>query len=63
MYRIHYYCPREAPFWQEYKEGLFFKTPAVFSDLQRAIQVCDSLVWRYHGARVIDPSGRVAYSI
>lgn len=63
MYRLLYYCPREAPYWQEYKEGILFKTPVLFNDLQSAIRKCDSLMWKYHSARVIDPSGQVVYSI
>lgn len=63
MFRIQYYCPREAPFWQDLTEGLIFKTPVQFPTLEAAIPRCSSLVWQYHSARVIDPYGRVAYQV
>jgi len=63
VYRIHYYCPREAPFWQVLTEGLIFKTPAVFGDFQSAVNKCDSLLWQYHSSRVVDLSGHVVYQV
>ena len=63
MYRIHYYCPREGPFWQILQEGLIFKMPRQFADLGSAQQVCNSLLWQYHSSRVVDPSGRVVYQV
>ena len=63
MYRVQYYCPRQAPFWQDLKEGLIFKTPRLFPNQTSAQTVCNSLVWQYHSARVIDSYGQVVYQI
>lgn len=63
MYRVQYYCVREGPIWQEYKEGLIFKTPRTFADFAGAQMLCNSLIWRYHSARVIDPSGQIIYQV
>lgn len=63
MYWIQYFCPREAPFWQDLTEGLIFKTRREFPSLEGAKMVCNSLLYRFHSARVIDPSGRPVYQI
>jgi hypothetical protein len=63
VYRVQYFCPRQAPFWQDLTTGLIFKTPQTFPDLTSAQMVCNSLVWQYHSARVLDPSGRVVYQV
>lgn len=53
MYRVEYYCPREAPYWQPYGTG----------DFTAAMQTCKRLVFQYHSARVIDPMGNVIYQV
>jgi hypothetical protein len=64
MYRIQFFCPRSGnPNWQDLTEGLFWKTPRMFSDPGSAQGVCDSLLWQYHSARVIDPQGIVCYQV
>lgn len=64
MYRVQYLCPRSGnPNWQDFTEGLFWKTPRMFPSFGSAQGACDGLVWQYHSARVIDPSGRVVYQI
>jgi hypothetical protein len=64
MYRVEFYCPRSGnPNWQTLLEGWIWQTPRVFSDILSAQIVCDSLLWRYHSARVIDPSGQVVYQV
>lgn len=63
MYRVQYFCPREAPFWQDLREGIIWKTPRTFPDLGSAQTVCNGLLWQYHSARVIDPYGQVVYQI
>ena len=64
MYRIQFYCPRSGnPNWQELTEGLIWKTPRVFQSFQAAQMACNSLLWQYHSARVVDPSGRVVYQV
>jgi hypothetical protein len=61
MYQIEYFCPRESPNWQILTEGWIWKTPREFASLQEARHVCDSLIWRYHASRVVDPAGRIVY--
>lgn len=63
MYRVQYYCPRQAPIWQDLTEPflLIFRSPRTFSTLGDAQSTANSLIWQFHSARVIDPSGRVVY--
>ena len=64
MYRVQYLCPRSGnPNWQDLTEGIFWKTPRMFGNPGDAQMVCNSLVWQYHSARVIDPYGQVVYQI
>lgn len=63
MYRVQYFCPRQAPYWQDFTEGLIWKTPRIFPSFGSAQQACNALLYDYHAARVIDPSGRVVYQI
>lgn len=63
MYRVQYYCPRQAQFWQDLTEGIIWKTPRTFPSVQAAQQTCNGLLWQYHSARVIDPYGQVVYQI
>ena len=63
MFRIQYFCPRQAPIWQFLTEGLILKTPRQFPTVQAAAMICDSLIWQYHSARVIDPAGRPVYQV
>lgn len=63
MYRIQYFCPREAPYWQDLTEGLLWKTRREFPSLQGAKMVCNSLLWQFHSARVIDPRGQIVYQV
>lgn len=63
MYRVQYYCPTEAPYWQDLTEGLLWKTPRQFPSRQSAESVCNSLIWRYHGGRVLDPWGMEVYRV
>ena len=64
MYRVQYLCPRSGnPNWQDLTEGLFWQTTRMFSNPGDAQMVCNSLVWQYHSARVIDPYGQVVYQI
>ena len=63
-FTIEFFCPRSGnPNWQAYREGLIFKTVRVFMDFNEARMLCDSLVWQYHSAHVLDASGRVIYQI
>ena len=62
MFQVQFLCPRQGPNWQTYEEGfLFFRRPATFPTFAAAQMVCDSLIWQYHSARVIDPSGNIVY--
>jgi len=64
MYRVQYYCPRSGnPNWQDLTEGWIWKTPQIFPNQGSAEQVCNGLLYQFHSARVIDPSGRVVYQI
>lgn len=62
-FRIEFYCPRQSPFWQPFTEGLFFKTIKTFRTLEESQAVCNTLVWAYHAARVIDAAGIQRYSV
>jgi hypothetical protein len=62
-FSIEYLCPRQANFWQPYREGIIFKTVKYFGDFQSAEMVCNSLIWQYHSAHVLDASGRVVYQV
>jgi len=62
MYRVQYLCPRSGnPNWQNLTEGWIWQTPRTFASFPAAQMACDSLIWQYHAARVIDPSGQVVY--
>jgi hypothetical protein len=61
MFRVQYYCPREAPLWQDLTTMLFFAR--TFATQIEAEREANSLIWRYHAARVIDPWGRVVYQV
>ena len=65
MYRAQYFCPREAPVWQDLTDSFLglFRQPQVFRTLDDAVRVVNALVWRYHSARVIDPAGNVVYQV
>lgn len=65
MYRVQYFCPREAPTWQDLTEAflIVFRSPAVYPSFAQAQESANSLLWRYHSARVIDPAGRVVYQV
>jgi len=63
MYTVQYFCPRETPYWQDLSEGMIWKTPRTFPSFQGAQMACNSLLWQYHGARVIDPNGHVVYQV
>jgi hypothetical protein len=54
MYRVEYYCPLEAPYWQAYRENPWW----IFAN---ACKKVDELMWQYHSARVVDSSGNVLY--
>jgi hypothetical protein len=55
MYRVQYFCPRQSQRWQQLAQ--------LFPSLAAAIQTANSLIWRYHSARVLDPSGRPVYQV
>ena len=55
MYRVEFYCPRQAPYWQTLPETFWIQGSAVSK--------ANSLVWQYHSARVVDRSGNVIYQI
>jgi hypothetical protein len=63
MYRVQFFCPLQSPYWQMLTEGLIWKTPRFFGSPQAAATVADSLIWKYHSARVIDAGGNVIYAI
>ena len=63
MYRIQYYCPRQSPYWQDLQEGIFWKTPRLFPSFPTAQQTCNTLLWQFHSARVIDPNGQIVYQV
>ena len=65
MYRVEYYCPRQAPFWQPVTESqlLVFKVLKRFPSLESAQDACNRLVWQYHSARVVDGMGNVVYQV
>jgi hypothetical protein len=63
VYRIQYLCPRQGNFWQDLTEGFLWKTPRLFADPGNARMVCDSLIWQYHSARVLDPQNRIIYQV
>ena len=62
-FTVEYLCPRQAPYWQPYREGLFFKTVRFFPDLQTAQMLCNSLIWQYHSSRVVDSNGSIFYEV
>lgn len=62
-FHIEYFCPREAPYWQTYKQGLIFKTVAQFPIFETAQARCDRMLWAYHSARVVDAAGNVVYQV
>ena len=63
MYTIDYLCPRESPYWQKLTEGIIWKTPRQFASFVSAANACNGLLYLYHSARVIDPTGRVVHQI
>ncbi len=64
MYWIQYLCLRQGPEWKPLTEGFWiFKTPRTFQGFEAARMTCNSLVWQYHSARVIDSSGQVVYQV
>lgn len=62
MFRVQYLCPRESPYWQ-YLTGWFGLGIKEFGSLAEAAAQADGLIWRYHGARVMDPGGAVVYQV
>jgi hypothetical protein len=64
MYRVQYLCPRSGnPNWQDVTDGWIWKTPQEFQSFEAARMTCNSLLWRYHAARVIDSVGNVVYEV
>jgi hypothetical protein len=63
MFTIQYFCPRQAPYWQSLTEGLIWKTPRQFSTFESAVAECNSLLWKYHSARVLDQAGNPVYQV
>ena len=55
MYRVEFYCPRQAAYWQPVNETFFF--------LASATRKANSLIWQVHSARVLDSSGQVVYQV
>lgn len=62
-FSIDYLCPRQSQYWQPLREGLIFKTIRSFSDFPSAQMVCNSLLWQYHAARVVDGNGQIVYQV
>ena len=62
VYRVEYYCPRQANYWQPLKGflGLF---PQSFPTIDSAVAACNQLLWQYHSARVVDSFGNVQYQV
>lgn len=65
MYRVQYYCPRQSPDWQDLTEPflLIFRTPSTFRTFTEAQRACNTLLWQFHAARVLDPAGRPIYQV
>ena len=61
MYRVEFYCPRQAAYWQPLRG--FLGIPKTFSDGSQAIAAANQLMWQYHSARVLDPMGNVVYQV
>lgn len=62
-FTIEYYCPLQSQFWQPYREGVFLKTIVYFNDFPHARAVCNSLLWHYHSARVVDSQANIVYTV
>ena len=41
----------------------FLGMPKTFGSYGEAEQACNSLIWQYHSARVIDGAGNVLYQV
>jgi hypothetical protein len=54
VYRVEYFCPRQAPYWQGKGQ---------MPTLQGAIALAQVVKPPQGSARVIDPYGRVVYQI
>ena len=65
MYRVQFYCPRQAPIWQDLTESvlILFRSPKTFPSLPDAQRAANALIWQFHSARVIDPYGQVVYQV
>lgn len=64
MYRVEFYCPRSGRFyWQPLRGGFLNLMPQTFSSLEAAVMTAESLLWRYHSTRVLDPAGNVVYQV
>ncbi len=64
VYRVEFYCPRSGKlFWQRLKGGFLGLQEQSFPDQNSAEQACNSLIWKYHSARVIDPWGNEVYRV
>lgn len=60
-FHVEYYCPREANIWQI--ERGFLGSVKTFGDQVTAQFRADSLIWKYHSARVVDAYGNVVYQV
>jgi hypothetical protein len=64
MYRVEYYCPRSGRlYWQPLRGGFLNLMPQSFPSFEAAVQTANSLMWRYHSTRVVDPTGQVVYQV
>jgi len=62
VYRVQYYCPRSGKMYWQLLTG-FLGMPKTFGSYGEAQQACNSLIWQYHSARVIDGAGNVLYQV
>jgi len=62
-FRVEYYCPRQAPYWQRFGTGLFSPQGKAFPSFDLAAAQANALIWQYHSARVIDVYGNVQYQV
>jgi len=61
MFGVQYLCPRIGPGWR-WLTG-FFGSPKQFGSLEEAAGACNGLIWQYHSARVVGPSGEILYQV
>jgi len=60
MFRVQYFCPIEGPEWKDVKGWLF---PVWFDTQGQAERAADSLIFKYHSARVLNRRGEVVYTV